>query len=227
MKTCPKITFLPGLLIIVTAAVAAVALFSFLWRKPSDQTPITFLNSAEAWREYQTAIKPWGSLFAAGQWGMENLTNNEQEIRYIELGNQSSSNEKVGIEFKALGFDARATKDDSWLRVPAVPNIAQRIVVKIVAQGAAYDAATYGATASCVTFDLLPNQLAKIPVLLAAQDIRGLTDETYAVLVKTGADVACQTERSSNNQPIWTGLLASHGGTELKLESLSLSGGRL
>lgn len=216
---------------IILTAISIVTAAVFIYRSrpwSSDEMPIDFLDSQESWQEYRTTIKPWGSLFAAGQWGAENLTSNETEIHYVELGNESSSTERIGLELKSLGFNAHISQDsDSWLRVSAVPNTKGQLIARIVAQGAVYDLATDGATASCVTFDLFPMQLAKVPIRLAAQDIHGLTDETYSVLVKAGQELTCQTESSASGQTVATGLLMPGVGTELKLEALDLSGGRL
>jgi hypothetical protein len=214
--------------IVLPFVAVAIGAAIYLWSLGYiGQIPIAIKSSQSDWEDYDTYIKPNGRLLSSAPW-MVTLESGNRQRRDIIIANERDSVwTKFGIEMKSIGTLPKRYPDNSHLRVVPVPNINRRVVAKLLAKGAVYDVSTDGATASCFVFDLQPGQLAEIPLVIEAADNRGTTELMYAMLVKAGDDVSCQSETNTEGRKVFTGLLEPTLGVDFKIDELPVSVGRI
>ena len=174
----------------------------------------------EDWEYYNSYVKP-GLFPRDAFWHVDRRV---PMARSFIVANEGTSSLRFGIEMKFIGYNVRHLPDNSQLRIPPVTNNQRTAVAKITAPGAVYDTSTNGATASCFVFRLQPHEIIEIPFETTA-NISGANEIDYAVLVKTGARVSCQTEKNNTSSLIQVGLLDEHTGAEYRIDEVDISVG--
>jgi|GEM_PF-4399860 len=191
------------LLILLISGVIALANSDLLANPP--RTKISFYDSASSdFKNYHlllTADKNYG--FPGGYtWTYSQIYNGNATIGlfdstkyfdFLNIANDDTTPKIIGFELKALGFDGSIPTTQNGLdTISPVDAKFKNITAKINVKGAQYDPGYKGFLSSCITFNLPPKMLARIPVVFYKnKNSKGLIQYTYAVVMKEGNDLSC------------------------------------